>query len=510
MGSQHVIGVDLGTTGTKAALFDLEGRLVSQAYEETRLLRPRPGWVEQDPEEMYASVLRTIRACLEQAGVRGGDVAAVALVGQMAGITAVDAQWRPAIPYDSWLDTRCAPYMREMQRHQRRILELSGGYPSYTHGPKILWWKHQHPDVFARIDKFVMPAAYAAGRMAGLRGDAAFMDYTYLHFTCLSDNPNLQWSEELCDLFGVPMEKLPRIVKPWDIIGHVGPEAARETGLLEGIPIAAGAGDTTAGVLGAGLVDPGGVLDVAGTAAVCAIGVHDFRPDVEHGTLFTARTVNEDMWYALAYINGGGLNVRWFRDQCAPPPPPGRRAYDWLDELAAQVAPGSDGLLFLPHLGGRVCPNDPALQGLWLGFTWNHGTAHFYRAILEAVAYEYAYYLRVEQAQFPDLEFQEVRIVGGGAASPVWKQIKADVLGLPYVDLNRSEGSVLGAAIIAGRAVGAFDDVKAAARRFVHATARTEPRPDLHRAYQPLVERYVRLLEQAGSLFAAVGEGSRP
>lgn len=155
-----------------------------------------------------------------------------------------------------------------------------------------------------------------------------------------------------------------------------------------------------------------------------------------------------------------------------------------------------------------MCPNDPALQGMWLGFTWNHGTAHFYRSILESVAYEYAFYLRVEQEQFPDLEFREVRIVGGGAASPVWKQIKADVLGLPYVDLSRSEGSVLGAAIIAGRAAGAFDDVKTAARRFVQRTARTEPRQEMHRVYQPLVDRYVRLLEQAGDLFAAVAPGA--
>jgi len=504
MGGEYVIGVDLGTTGTKAALFDLEGRLVAQAYEETTLIQPRPGWVEQDPDEMYASALRTIRSVLEQAGVRGGQVAALAFVGQMAGITAVDEEWRPLIPYDSWLDTRCALYMRLMQQHQRRILELTGGYPSYTHGPKILWWKHERPDVFARIHKFVMPAAYAAGKMGGLRGEDAFMDYTYLHFTGFSDNPGLRWSEELCGLFGVPMEKLPRIVKPWDIVGRVGEEAARETGLLAGTPIAAGAGDTTAGVLGAGLVDPGGLLDIAGTAAVCAIGVPDFRPDVRHQTLFTARTVTEDMWYALAYMNGGGLNLRWFRDQCAPPPPAGRRAYEWLDELAAQVAPGCDGLLFLPHLGGRACPNDPSLQGMWLGFTWKHGLAHFYRSILESVAYEYAFYLRVEQAQFPDLRFREVRIVGGGAASPVWKQIKADVLGLPYVDLNRSEGSVLGAAIIAGRAVGAFADVKETARRFIHATDRTEPRTEMHAAYQPLVDRYVRLLEEAGGLFAVV------
>ncbi|MBO8140707.1 MAG: xylulose kinase [Firmicutes bacterium] len=501
MRKHYVMGVDLGTTGTKAALFNLDGQVVAQAYEETTLRYPRPGWVEQDPDEMYGSALRAIRTCLEQAAVRGGDVAAVAFAGQMAGVCAVDSAWRPVIPYDSWLDTRCAPYMRQMRRHQRRILELTGGYPTYSHGPKILWWKHERPETFSRIAKFVMPAAYVAGKMAGLTADEAFIDYTYLHFTCLSDNQNLTWSQDLCDLFDVPVDKLPHIVKPWEIVGYVTDQAARQSGLLSGTPIAAGAGDTTAGVLGAGMVDPGGVLDIAGTAAVFAIAVDDFRPDLRHQTLFTARSATEDLWYALAYINGGGLNLRWFRDKWMQMASDRDSSYAWLDKQAEHVPPGSEGLLFLPHLGGRVCPNDPALRGLWLGFSWNHGPAHFYRSMLEAVAYEYAYYLRVEREQFPGLRFREVRVIGGGSKSYLWKQIKADVLNIPYVNLNRADGSVLGVAIIAGRSVAAFDDVKETARRFVQPTERVEPREEMHRAYRPAVERYVRLLEQAASLF---------
>lgn len=509
MAQTYLIGVDLGTAGTKAAIFDTEGNLIAEAYEESRLYYPQPGWVEQSMDEIYGSAVRTIRACLKRSEVRPGDVAAIAFDGQMAGIGSVDVDWDTPTVYDSWLDTRCGPYIEVMKRHEELIIEKTGGPPTYSHGPKILWWMHERPEAFRRIAKFVMPGGYVAGRMAGLRGEEAFIDYTYIHFSCLSDVRAAAWSPELCDLFGVPMEKLPRILCPWEVIGYMTSEAAQETGLLAGMPIAAGCGDQAAGMLGAAMVEPGLVFDVAGTASVLAICTAEFVPDVKHKTLFTARLVPPDLWYALAYINGGGLNLRWFRDELAieekaHAQQEGRSVYALLDERAAAISPGSDGLLFLPHLGGRVCPNDPDLRGLWLGFTWAHTKAHFYRSLLEGVAYEYALYLQIEKELFPDLTFKEARVIGGGSTSQVWNQIKADVLGIPYVRLNRQEFAVLGSAIVAGYAVGVFDDLKATARRFVETTDRIEPRAEYHAFYQPLVNLYASLFDQLRETYAAL------
>jgi xylulokinase len=487
MSKTYLIGVDLGTSGTKTAIFDDTGRLVADAYEETPLHHPRPGWVEQDPDDFYAGALGTIRACLEKSRVAPADVAALAFSGQMAGICSVDEQWGTPTRYDSWLDSRCAPYMLSMREHARRIVELTGGYPTYSHGPKIRWWMRERPDVFAQVTKFVMPSAYVAGRMAGLRGEEAFIDDTHLHFTCLSDTRQSRWSEELCDLFGVPLAKLPRIVRPWEVVGRLTREAAEASGLLEGTPIAAGAGDTVAGMLGAGLVEPGMALDVAGTAAVFAVCLDEFRPDTGNQILFTGRLVTEDLWFAYAYINGGGLNLRWFRDEWE------KTDYRELDERAARIPPGSEGLFFLPHLGGRVCPNDPAQRGSWAGFSWSHGKAHFYRSILEGIAYEYGHYLRIEKELFPEASFTAARVIGGGAPSRVWNQIKADVLGLSYEQLQQQECAVLGLAIIAGRAAGVIDDIKTAAREFNQPTGRVEPDPDRHRFYQPMVDAYIEL-----------------
>ncbi len=227
--------------------------------------------------------------------------------------------------------------------------------------------------------------------------------------------------------------------------------------------------------------------------------------------MFTARLVPEDLWYALAYINGGGLNLRWFRDELAreeqaQAKAEGRDVYALLDHMAAQVPAGADSLLFLPHLGGRVCPSEPDLRGLWMGFNWGHNKSHLYRAMLEAVAYEYALYLGIEKSLLPNLEFREARVIGGGAASKLWNQIKADVLGIPYVQLSREEFAVLGSAIVAGYAVGVFTDLKATARGFVHTTSRVEPRPEYHEFYKPLAELYATLISDTKPLFERLSE----
>lgn len=515
MKEPFLFGVDIGTMGTKAAIFDAEGNLLASAFEESTLHYPRPGWVEQDPDEFYTSSARTIKECVEKSGINTSDVAAIAFDGQMAGIGAVDTKWGTPTPYDSWLDTRCKSYIDVMKHHEDLVIQKTGGPPTYCHGPKILWWKQERPDVFERICKFVVPTTYAAGRMAGLKGDEAFIDYTHLNFSSLSDTAQAVWDQELCDLYEVPMEKLPRIVQPWDIIGRLTVSAAEDCGLVEGTPIAAGCGDQAAGMLGAAMVEPGTIFDVAGTASVFAICVDRFVPDIQHKTLFAARLVPPDLWYALAYINGGGLNLRWFRDELAREEKAHAEAsegdvYALLDRAAAKIPAGSESLLFIPHLGGRVTPSEANVRGLWMGLTWSHTKPHLYRAMLEAVAYEYALYLGIEKALLPDLEFHEARVIGGGAKSKLWNQIKADVLGIPYVQLSREEFAVLGAAMVAGYAVGVFTDLKATAKGFVHSTSRVEPRPEYHEFYKSLANLYASLLSDMKPLFQRLSKIPSP
>jgi xylulokinase len=360
----------------------------------------------------------------------------------------------------------------------------------------MLWWKHEQPEHYQRIIKFVTPAGYVAGRMAGLRGEQGFMDYTFIHFSGFSDGRAGTWSRELCDRLGMDIEKLPQIVEPWKMIGEVSQEAAQYFGLATGTPIAAGAGDTAANALGAGIVRPGMVLDVAGTAAVLAGCTDQFVADEKNRALLNMRSVIPGLRNPLAYIAGGGIALRWFRDQFFNTHQgqalPAEDVYDRMTASAAQVPPGCEGLFFSPHLGGRICPSDPQMRGTWVGFSWGHTQAHFFRAVLESVAYEYAYYLGILKDLIPGLALIEARAVGGGARSQVWNQIKADVLGVPYQTLQRSEFGTWGCAMIAGKAVEIFDDLAETATITTQPAGEAiRPRVEAHSTYQTYVEQYI-------------------
>jgi xylulokinase len=474
--------------------------LMAQSSQEVPIYYPRPGVVEQENDDFYQSAAQTVRNCIQASGIDPRQVAAIAFDSQMAGIGSVDEDYRPATRFDSWLDMRCKPYIESMDRLAGdRVVRLTGCPPTCDHGPKMLWWQNESPEAFRRVAKFVTPAAYVAGRMAGLRGEEAFMDYTFIHFSGFSDAARGEWSDELVDVFGMDREKLPRIVQPWEVIGEVTPEAARDFGLHAGTPIAAGAGDTAANALGAGIVQPGMIFDAAGTAAVLAGCTDRFVADTRHRALLTMRSVIPGLWNPLAYIAGGGIALRWFRDQFynrsrGQPLPAGEDLYGEMTRLAAQAPAGSDGLLFSPHLGGRVCPSSPDMRGAWMGISWNHTQAHFFRSVLESVAYEYAYYLRILFDLLPGLQLTQARVVGGGARSPLWNQIKADVLGVPYQRLCGDEFGTWGCALIAGKAAGMFDDLAVQAYESAIPDGEAfQVDTDLSDQYQELVEKYIQM-----------------
>jgi xylulokinase len=508
MQKKYLIGVDLGTSGTKAALYQIDGKLLSDASVEVPLHHPKPGVVEQDHEDFYSSAAHTVKTCVQSSGVDPKEIAAIAFDSQMAGVGLIDDNFIPVTHFDSWLDMRCQPFIESMdQTAGDRITQLTGCPPTCDHGPKMLWWKHEQPEIYARTAKFVMPGTYVAGKLAGLKADQAFIDYTYIHFSGFANTQKAEWSDELCQQFGLDQTKLPRIVDPCDIVGEVSDTAAKDFGLAPGTQIAAGAGDTAANALGAGIVRAGMLFDVAGTAAVLAGCTDTFVADAKHRALLTMRSVIPGLWNPLAYIGGGGLVLRWFRDQFfaaayGKPKPIVEDSYPQMIALAETIAPGSDGLFFSPHLGGRICPSSPEMRGAWMGVSWTHTQAHFTRALLESVAFEYAYYLKILTELLPDLKLVEARVVGGGARSPIWNKIKADVLNVPYQRLQGNEFGAWGAAMIAGKAAGVIDDLAAHAEQTAHLSGfPTIPSAATHRTYLPLIEKYIALQETLNHFF---------
>jgi xylulokinase len=493
--TELLIGVDLGTTGTKTAVYDSEGRPLAETNAEVPLRWQGPGRVDQDPDDFYRSTLSTISRCLERGGVNAEQVVALGITGQMAGVLGLGADWKPSTPYDSWLDLRCSEDVDWLEHELGdAFVEKTGCPPMVDHAPKMRWWRRERPEAFAATEKWIMPGGYVSGKIAGLEPGDAFIDSTYLHFTGLAEAHGGEWSGEFADAIGIPTEKLPRIVEPSTVIGRVSAEAAADCGLVEGTPVAAGLGDTAAGALGAGLVRSGQLLDVAGTAAVLAASTDEFRPDVQERTLIAMRGAIPGQWIPLSYLSGGAL-LGWLREALAPA---GEEAYEPdFDELTAEareVRAGAEGLLFVPHLDGRLLPNDPAMRGAWVGLHRHQRRPHLVRAVLEGVAYEYANYLQVLLALYPGLSFDEARVIGGGAHSDTWNGIKASVLGVPYIRLDREEFSCWGAALVAGHAVGLFDDLAGAAESSTPERDRFEPDPEDHASYQPLAQLYRDLL----------------
>lgn len=492
-------GIDIGTQGVKGVLFTEEGQCLASENIPSRLYRPDSVTVEEDPEYQYESACRVIKKCVTEAGISKRDLVAIGFDGQMAGVIGVGQDGHHVTPYDSWLDMRCSPYIKRMnEKAGEEVLAKSGCVPSFNHGPKILRWKKEFKSIYKNIFSFVQPASYVAMRLCGLNGKNAFIDSTYLHFSGFANNSECRWDEDLCALFEVDQRKLPQIVSPHSIIGCVTSEAARKCGIAVSTPVIAGCGDTAASFLACGAVREGVCVDVAGTASVFASTTASFSPDLRNRVLACGRAATPDLWHPYAYINGGGMNLEWFRRNLSVFGKRGKEKQISFDDLnlAADLLPlHEDDPIFIPHLGGRVCPSQPNLRGAWAGLNWSHNGSHLYRAALEGVALEYGIYRNILLDLYPSLKVRELRITGGGEKSLLWNQMKADILNLPVVQIKKSEGAPMGVALLAGYGAGLFKDLRKAAAQWVVMGDSHKPRKMYGNYYRARLIKYELLLK---------------
>lgn len=508
MKQQYLIGIDLGSRFIKATIFDLAGASCGEAKSDNRPSQPKAGVAEYDGDGMVRGTLAAIRDLLAQCEADGTDVVGICMDGMISGTMGIDAKGDATTPYTTPLDMRFGPQLNRVMDRHHDMIRMKTGSGMAVIGPKIMWIREEFPDAYARTARFVTAVGYVVGKIAGLKPEEAFIDFTYLWTSGLSHTPECEWSSELCEALGVPVDRLPRIVQPTDIVGQVGATAAGVTGLRQGTPIVAGAGDQSAGFVGAGLTRPNRAADVAGTYPILAVCTDVFEPDLKHRAIEIFPSPIPGLYNPCSVINGGGLTHHWFQETFAggesgkaDGSTEDRLIYETLDAKAAKLPPGSEKLLFNPHLGGRVCPVQTNFKGAWLGFTWTHKKEHFYRAVLEGIAYDHAHALRLIRDLYPQLKIDEVRVYGGGSLSRLWNQIKSDVLSLPYVVLGREDLSALGDAIIAACALGIFDNMAEAAEKFVNRARRCEPDGAAHGTYRGYVDAYGKFLEATAPCF---------
>jgi len=469
--ASHVLGIDVSTTATKALLIDERGRVAGIGSAEYDYAVPAPLWSEQDPDLWWTAAQVAIRAALASAGIGGADVGAVGLAGQMHGAVLLDDGDRPLRPAILWNDQRTAAECDEIRRRvgPRRLIEVTGNdaLTGFT-APKLIWVRNHEPDVWRRIAHVLLPKDFVRHRLTGDRA----VDRADGAGTLLFDLAGRDWSAEVVTALDIDPAWLPRTAEGPEVTGVVSGPAAKATGLAPGTPVVAGGGDQAAAAVGVGAVDPGIVALSLGTSGVIFAATD--RPLVEpEGRVHAFCHAVPDRWHLMSVMLSAAGSLRWFRDALAPGVP-----YPALDEEASDVAPGSDGLVFLPYLTGERSPHpDPLARGAFVGLTVTHDRRHLARAVLEGVAYG----LRdgLDQMVATGIERPtRIRASGGGIASGVWRQILADVLGAEIATVRTTEGAAFGAGLLATVGAGWFGSVAEAAEWAVEPTVVAEPGPD--------------------------------
>jgi xylulokinase len=468
--NMYWLGIDIGTGGTRALLSDAAGgelAAVTAPHEEMRMEHPL--WAEQRPENWVEAAAIAIRGALAKSGVRGENIRAVGLSGQMHGLVILDSANAVIRPSLIWCDQRSQPqvdYINQKLGASKILGAIANPVLTGFTLPKLLWVRDNEPHHFERVRRLLLPKDYVrywlTGEFATEVSDASG--------TALLDVVHRRWSFEMVDGLGLDREILPTLYESSDITGTISAQAAELTGLAAGTPVVGGAGDQAAGAVGNGIVEPGIASCTLGTSGV--VFAHTDTPSWDsQGRVHTFCHAVRDKWHVMGVTQGAGLSLQWFRNQLAP-----GNTYDQLMDEASAAPAGSQGLFWLPYLMGERTPHLDALaRGGWIGLTAKHARADLIRAVVEGVSYSQKDCLEIIEKLGVDVSV--VRASGGGARSPFWRQILADVFAKPVARLTTQEGSAYGAALLAMVGTGEFATVPEACAATIREAERLLPRP---------------------------------
>ncbi len=480
------LGIDVSTTGSKALLVDETGNVVGAALTEHSISTPKPLWSEQDPQEWWTASTNSIRQALSQAGAKGEDVKAVGLTGQMHGLVMMDEAGKVLRPAILWNDQRTAEECDDITRIVgfKKLLSICGNkaLTGFT-APKILWVRKNEPDVYAKTAHILLPKDYVRYH---LTGDYA-VDHADGSGMILYDLKKRDWSKELLDALEIPESWLPKTYEGSEITGVISASAAELTGLKAGTPVVGGGGDQAAQAVGVGAVTPGIVALTLGTSGVVFASTPS--PLIEpEGRLHAFCHSVPGTWHFMGVMLSAAGSLRWYRDTLAP-----GMGYDELLAPAADIPAGSEGLLFLPYLTGERTPHpDPLARGAFVGLTVRHSKAHMTRSVIEGVSFG----LRDSMELLKNAglgEIKQVRVSGGGARSPLWRQMLSDVMNTELVTVNTTEGAAFGAALLAGVGIGTWKTVEESCNATIKTLDKTTANPNVVKTYEQYYRQYTAL-----------------
>ncbi len=502
-----LLGIDIGTSGTKTLLCDHQGNVLATAMAEHDISSPKPGWSEQDPEQWWSATQKATRAVLTKAKAKADQVTAIGLSGQMHGSVFLGDGTKPLRPALLWNDQRTIEQCIEIEAKaggRKKLINMVGN-PALTGftAPKILWVRQHEPRVYEKTKHILLPKDYIrlcmTGQYATEVGDASG--------TLLLDVKKRAWNRKLISLLQIDQALLPTCHESHVVTGVLTKQAAALLGLREGTPVVGGSGDQPAGAVGNGIVSRGIVSATLGTSGV--VFAHSDNPTYDPlGRVHTMCSAVEGKWCVFGCMLSAGGSFQWFRnnmaaDEVAQAKKQKRDAYELLVEQAATAPAGSDGLYFLPYLTGERCPYpDPHARGAWIGLTSRHNRPALIRSLMEGVTFGMADALQIMNGM--GLKISTVRLSGGGARSAFWRQLQADIYNTPVATINAQEGPAYGVAILAGVGTGVWKNVPQATEAAIKQTQRLEPNKQTAKLYQGHHAQYQRLYQALKGEFAKI------
>jgi xylulokinase len=494
-----ILAHDLGTTGNKASLFDVDGTLVCSAFAAYKTDYPQPGWAEQNPEDWWEAVIRSSRELIERSRGQARDIKVVSFSGEMMGCLPVDALGRPLRTAIIWADQRAeseAAYIGERVGAERMYAITGHRVSSNYTAAKILWLRAQQPDVFSLTHQVLQAKDYIAFKLT----DRYATDYSDASGTNLFDLRERRWSDRILNAIDIDPDLMPPALPSSTVIGHITKQAAQETGLSAGTPVVIGGGDGGCATVGAGVVQPSDAYNYIGSSSWISFVSREPLYDPLQRT-FTFAHLDPEYVFPTGTMQCAGGSYDWLERLLRGQAP--ERIYQQLNELASTVEPGAQGLFFLPYLIGERSPHwNPHARAAFVGLTMAHGRAEMARAVLEGVAFNLCIILDALRDQGAPIK--ALRLIGGGARSPLWRQILADVFDLPILQPKLVvEATSLGAAIAGGVGIGLYTDYRVAGE-LIQVKPGEEPRPEIAARYQELYALFKQVYQSLTGIYEQI------
>lgn len=502
----YLLGIDVGTSACKIAIFDRNGTVLETATGEYEVYYPQTGWAEQDPDEWWRVICSTMKYIFSKSQIKPEEIAGIGIDGQSWSAIAVDKEGSVLTNTPIWMDTRADDICRELNEKvgEKRIFEVAGNslQPSYSTA-KIIWYQRNMPQVYDKIYKVLQSNSYIAYKLTGQMTQDISQGYG-LH--CF-DMHTGTWDEAMCEALGIPVQILPDIHPCHEVIGKVTKAAAAQSGLAEGTPVAAGGLDAACGTLGAGVIHAGETQEQGGQAGGMSICIDSYKADPR---LILSCHVVPGKWLLQGGTTGGGGAMRWLEKEFGAfereeGKRTGKSSLDLFNEAAGSVHPGCDGLIFLPYMAGERSPLwNPYAKGVYYGMDFGKTKGHFIRAAMEGVAMSLRHNLEVAAEAGASVDV--LRAMGGSANSLLWTQIKSDVTGKPVIVPSSDTATTLGAAILAGVGVGIYEDFEEAVKLTVENKRYHVPNQADNKIYDRNYRKYLSLYEHLKDMMVQEGE----